>query len=95
VRRPYPNKRVWLADTSAWVWSRPPTIRRGARLWVYGELANQGGAHQRSVDHPDLLIAAAAETADIAVLHYDEDYDRIAAITGQPCEWVAPRGSLS
>jgi hypothetical protein len=29
------------------------------------------------------------------VLHYDEDYDRIAAVADQPCEWLAPRGSLS
>jgi hypothetical protein len=29
------------------------------------------------------------------VLHYDEDYDRIAAITGQEVRWLAPRGSLS
>jgi hypothetical protein len=28
------------------------------------------------------------------VLHYDEDYDRIAAITGQEVRWLAPRGSL-
>ena len=26
--------------------------------------------------------------------HYDEDYDRIAEITGQRVEWIAPRGSL-
>jgi predicted nucleic acid-binding protein len=53
-------------------------------LEVYGELAAVGGAHQRSVKHPDLLIAAAAEAAGLPVLHYDEDYERIAAITGQP-----------
>ena len=29
-----------------------------------------------------------------AVLHYDEDYDRIAAITGQQVRWLATRGSL-
>jgi hypothetical protein len=28
------------------------------------------------------------------VLHYDEDYDRIAAITAQPTRWLAPKGSL-
>jgi hypothetical protein len=28
------------------------------------------------------------------VRHYDADYDRIAAVTGQPVEWVAARGSL-
>jgi predicted nucleic acid-binding protein len=63
-------------------------------LWVYEQLSAQGGAFQRSVKHPDLLIAAAAEAADVTVLHYDEDYDRIAAITGQPTRWLAPMGSL-
>lgn len=63
-------------------------------LDVYGQLASLGGLHQRSVRHPDLLIAAAAEAAGIAILHYDEDYDRITAITGQPTEWLAPRGKL-
>jgi hypothetical protein len=42
----------------------------------------------------DLLIAAAAEAGGIPVLHYDEDYDRIAAITGQEVRWLASRGSL-
>ena len=64
-------------------------------LWVYEWFAGQGGAHQRAVKHPDLLIAAAAESAGVTVLHYDEDYDRIAAITGQPTRWLAPRGSLA
>jgi predicted nucleic acid-binding protein len=66
----------------------------GRALWVYEQLGAQGGAHQRSVKHADLLIAAAAEAAGVAVLHYDEDYDRIAAITGQPTRWLAKRGSL-
>jgi predicted nucleic acid-binding protein len=64
-------------------------------LAVYEQLACQGGLHHRSVRHPDLLIAAAAEAAGIAVLHYDEDYDRIARITGQNVSWLAPRGSLN
>lgn len=63
-------------------------------LDVYRELAHQGGAHQRSVGHADLLIAAAAESADVELLHYDEDFDRVAAITGQPTRWIAPKGSL-
>jgi predicted nucleic acid-binding protein len=61
---------------------------------VYRELAHQGGAHQRSVGHADLLIAAAAESAGVELLHYDEDFERIAAITGQPTRWIVPRGSL-
>jgi predicted nucleic acid-binding protein len=76
-----------------------PNCPIGAEQWqraldVYDRLARQGGLHHRSVRHPDLLIAAAAESAGITVLHYDEDYDRIASITGQQARWIAPRGSL-
>jgi predicted nucleic acid-binding protein len=72
------------------------TVREWKRaLFVYGRLAAQGGAHQRAVAHPDLLIAAAAEAAGIPVLHYDEDFERIAEITGQPHRWLAPPGSLA
>lgn len=69
------------------------TVWRRA-LWVYERLAEQGGLHHRAVKHPDLLIAAAAERAGAVVLHYDGDYDRIAAVTGQPTAWIAPRGFL-
>lgn len=62
--------------------------------WVYGGLASVAPAYQRSVGHPDLLIAAAAEAAGAILVHYDSDYDAIAEITGQPMRWVAPRGSL-
>jgi predicted nucleic acid-binding protein len=41
-----------------------------------------------------LVIAAAAEAAGLTVLHYDADYDRIAAVTSQPMEWIAAAGSL-
>ncbi len=60
-------------------------------LEVQYELAKRG---QHRISLPDLLIAAVAELNDLAVIHYAADYDRIAAITGQPVEWVAPRGSL-
>lgn len=71
----------------------------GPREWlraleVYEALARKGGAHQRSVKHMDLLVAAAAESAGAGVVHYDEDFERVAAITGQPVRWVAERGSL-
>lgn len=49
---------------------------------------------QRGRKIPDLLIAAAAEDVDATVLHYDADFDRIAAVTGQPCRWVVPAGSV-
>lgn len=63
-------------------------------LVVQQRLAHSGGLHHRSVTIADLLIAAAAESLGVTVLHYDEDFDRIAAITGQHTEWVAKRGSL-
>jgi len=50
--------------------------------------------HQRDRKIPDLLIAAAAEGSDLVVLHYDTDFDRIADVTGQPCQWAVPAGSL-
>lgn len=50
--------------------------------------------HQRGRKVPDLLIAAAAEFHGLTVLHYDADFDRIAAVTGQACEWIVPAGSV-
>jgi predicted nucleic acid-binding protein len=49
---------------------------------------------QRGRKIPDLLIAAAAEELDLVLLHYDGDFDLIASVTGQRCEWVAPAGSI-
>ena len=47
----------------------------------------------RCVGMPDLLIAAVAARERVTVLHYDSDFDRIAAVTRQPTEWVVPRGT--
>jgi predicted nucleic acid-binding protein len=43
---------------------------------------------------PDLLIAAAAEQSRLVLLHYDSDFDLISRVTGQPCAWVVPAGSV-
>lgn len=59
---------------------------------VQGELVARG--QHRGVPIADLLIAAAAELAGLVVLHYDHDYDLIAEVTGQPTEWVVPRGTV-
>jgi len=50
---------------------------------------------QRGRKIPDLLVAAAAEELDIAVLHYDADFDLIAAVTGQRSEWVVAPGTVA
>ena len=49
---------------------------------------------QRGRKVPDLLIAAAAERDRLVLLHYDTDFDLIAKVTGQQCEWVTPAGSI-
>jgi hypothetical protein len=49
---------------------------------------------QRGRKVPDLLIAAAAEQEGLVLLHYDADFDSIAKVTGQRCEWVTPAGSI-
>jgi predicted nucleic acid-binding protein len=55
-------------------------------------LLSRAGQH-RSARIPDLLLAATAERAGLTVLHYDQDFDRIAAVTGQRTAWVVPRGT--
>jgi predicted nucleic acid-binding protein len=52
-------------------------------------------SQHRAVPLPDLLVAACAEGAGLAVLHYDADFDRIAKLTGQRVQWIVPRGSVS
>ncbi len=52
-------------------------------------------SQHRAVPLPDLLIAACAERAGLAVLHYDADFDRIAELTGQAAQWIVPRGSVA
>jgi len=49
---------------------------------------------QRGRKIPDLLVAAAAEELEAVVLHYDADFDLIASVTGQLCQWVVPAGSI-
>jgi predicted nucleic acid-binding protein len=50
--------------------------------------------HQRGRKVPDLLVAATAEANNLTVLHYDADFDLIAGMTGQTCEWIVPSGSV-
>ncbi len=64
-------------------------------IGVFGLLAARGPLHHRQVKLPDLLIAAAAELADMPVLHYDRDFEVIAAVTRQPVRAIASLGSLS
>lgn len=53
-----------------------------------------GRGQHRGVSVPDLVLAAIADIEELTILHYDADFDLISAITGQPTEWVVPRGSI-
>ncbi|MGL5851076.1 MAG: PIN domain-containing protein [Phycicoccus sp.] len=64
-------------------------VRRA--LQVQRQLAERSGRGRKI---PDLLVAAAAEALDVAVLHYDSDFDLIASVTGQRCTWVVPSGTV-
>ena len=71
----------------------------GDRVWrratdVFERLAELGPLHHRRFTLPDILIAAAAELAEVPVLHYDRDFELIAEVTGQPVRAIAPLGSL-
>lgn len=61
---------------------------------VMHALLSRGPLHHRSVKLPDLLIAAAAESAEVPLLHYDRHFESIAEVTGQPIRALAPLGSL-
>ena len=50
------------------------------------QLALADGGQHRAPSIPDLLNAAAAELAQLAVLHVDQHYELIADVTGQPVE---------
>jgi predicted nucleic acid-binding protein len=74
-------------------------VAMGGRVWrratdVLEQLAEAGPLHHRRVALPDLLVAAAAELAELPVLHYDRDFELIAEVTGQPVRAIAPLGSL-
>lgn len=52
------------------------------------------GAH-RGIPPGDLVIAAAAESAGVELVHYDHDYERIAAVTALAARWLVPDGTLA
>ena len=67
------------------VWSRAREVQL---------LMAASGDHRR-VPPADLLIAGTAELANAPLVHYDRDYERIAAVTGQQHLWFVPDGALA
>ncbi|GAA3616004.1 PIN domain nuclease [Streptomyces chitinivorans] len=63
----------------------PDGVYRRARV-VQRELTAKG--EHRSAGPVDLLVAAAAEEAELTLLHYDRDFETIARTTGQPVRMI-------
>ncbi|MEU5024364.1 PIN domain nuclease [Streptomyces milbemycinicus] len=72
-------------------WLPTPDEAWDRALDVQTQLIAAGNWKALSVS--DLVIAATAERHSAIVLHYDGDYDMIAAVTGQPTRWVVPSGT--
>lgn len=85
---------TWRADRRVGYRNLPLTPEVGERALAAQRHLAQKGQH-RGVSIPDLLVAGCAEVHGYTVLHYDADYDRVAAATGQPVDWVVPRGTVS
>lgn len=69
-----------------------------SEIWSHArqtQLALAAGGNHRRVPPADLLLAAAAELADVALIHYDRDFDRIAAASELRHEWLVPDGTLA
>lgn len=64
-----------------------------ARAWEVQGLLAGAGSH-RGVAPLNLLVAACAERLGLTVVHFDADFDVIAAVTGQPARWAVDRESL-
>ena len=75
-----------LPDLGLWT----AVVRRAED--VQRALARAG--HHRGPSPVDVLIAATAEVHGATLWHYDRHFDLIVDLTGQPAEWLAPRGTL-
>jgi predicted nucleic acid-binding protein len=74
-----------------------PSATMNAATWsvaldLQRRLSRRG---QHRIAIPDLLIAAAAIQYDLVVLHYDKDFDLIAAVSDLRHQWVVDKGSVS
>lgn len=73
-------------------------VRMPTDLWRRAretQLSLAGSGDHRRVPPADLLLAAAAEEAGVVLVHYDRDYERIAAVSGLRQEWLVADGALA
>lgn len=59
------------------------------------QLALASNGDHRRVPPTDLLLAAAARHASVELIHYDRDYERIAAVSNLEHQWFVPDGTLA
>jgi hypothetical protein len=63
----------------------------GTAIELQRALARRG---QHRIPIPDLIISAAAQHANLVVLHYDQDFMQIRDVGGADEEWVVPQGTV-
>lgn len=74
------------------------SVPMSSTLWARArevQLRLAGEGEHRSVPPADLLLAAAAEDAQVQLVHYDRDYERIAAVGDLRQEWLVKDGALA
>ena len=52
-----------------------------------------GRGRHRALSLVDALVAAIAESRSLTVLHYDAHFEMLSEATGQPNQWIVPRGT--
>ena len=72
--------------------SAPVTEGDHRRALELQRLLASRGRH-RALSLVDALVAAVAESRGLTVLHYDADFEMVSEATGQPTEWIVPRGT--
>jgi predicted nucleic acid-binding protein len=68
------------------------SVLRSAEASMRALAHRSAGAHRIPI--VDYLVAAAAQEINGTVLHYDADYDLLAAVMDFESAWLAPPGSL-
>ena len=70
------------------------TASQGAVGALRDLAAGPGGDTYHRVGHGDALIAATAAERGFAVLHYDQDFERLGRVLGFDHVWIAPAGQF-
>jgi predicted nucleic acid-binding protein len=74
------------------------SVPMASRLWLRArqlQVSLAANGDHRRVPPVDLLIGGAAEAAGVPLVHYDRDYERIAAVSGLEQRWLLPDGTLA